>query len=187
MRLPLAKRVPQTLPGHRLLRTRRPGADPHAALSTFWNCSRPAPPETRPAFAVGFSILGFGGLHLLGRNAEQDHVVDDVGIARQHVGAGQPAVLLQLGIEQEASVVIGPGPVGADGVYAADISNSMRVSPARSGLGSTGFHPGMLIVRGAPFLGIAAGCGRDRTRALGRGLVCRGLSPRTPTRRDRDQ
>ena len=59
--------------------------------------------------------------------------MDDVRVARQHVAAGQPDVLVQLRVEQEAAVVVGAGAVGAEGVYASGMVSVIRCSPSRSG------------------------------------------------------
>ena len=86
-----------------------PGAQApsHAASSMPWKVSRPVPPKQVQPSPGDSSSSCSACRHLVGRDLEQDDVVDDVGVAGQHVGAGQPGVLVQLGVEQEAAVVVG--------------------------------------------------------------------------------
>ena len=43
-------------------------------------------------------VLGLGLRDVLGGDPEEDHVVHDVGVAGQHLAAGQPHVLVELGV-----------------------------------------------------------------------------------------
>ena len=63
--------------------------------------------EAGPALARGRGVLLLGLGDLVGRDPEQDDVVDHVGVARQHVEAGDELVAGHLRVEQEAAVVVG--------------------------------------------------------------------------------
>ena len=106
IRLPLASLTPK--PG---LRTDSspPGAQApiHAASSTSWKSSRPVPPKQVQPSPSSCGVLLLRRRDLLGGDLEQDHVVDDLGVAGQHGRAGEPGVALELGVEQEAAVVVG--------------------------------------------------------------------------------
>ncbi len=71
--------------------------------------------EAGPALARRGPIRGLGLRDELGRHPEQDHVVHHVGVAGLHVEAGDERVLGELGVEQEAAVVVGAGAVGGRG------------------------------------------------------------------------
>ena len=95
---------------HGLLAAGRPGADPRGVVDVLEPVEAGAA-EAGPALAVLLGVLGLGRVDLLGRDLEEDDVVDDVGVAGLHGRAGQPLVLGELGVEQEAAVVVGPGAV----------------------------------------------------------------------------
>ena len=86
----------------------RPGAQPggvvdvrEVARRARCRRSRSSP---RPGSAASFASAS---ATWSGGDPEQDHVVHDVGVAGQHVGAGEAGVARQLRVEQEAAVVVG--------------------------------------------------------------------------------
>ena len=90
----------------RLLAARRPGPDPRRVVDVLEVVETGAA-EAGPALAVLLGVLLLRRRDLLGGDLEQDHVVDDLGVAGQHRRAGEPGVALELGVEQEAAVVVG--------------------------------------------------------------------------------
>ena len=121
----------------RLRGARRPGAEPGCVVEVG-AVGQAAVAEAGPALArvVGVELLGRGVL--VGVDAVEDHVVDDVAVVRLHERAGEERVLGQVRVEQEAAVVVGADAVrrrrrvGLSGSAA-----TSGVSPARSGLGLT--------------------------------------------------
>ena len=91
---------------HGLLAAGRPGTDPGRVVDVLELVEARAA-EAGPALAVLLGVDLLGGLDLLGRDLEEDDVVDDLGVAGLDGRAGQPLVLAQLGIEEEAPVVVG--------------------------------------------------------------------------------
>ncbi len=65
-----------------------------------------------PAVSMLRTARRLGRRDLLRRDLEEDDVVHDVGVAGQHLRAGEPRVLLEPRVEQEAAVVVGAGAVG---------------------------------------------------------------------------
>ena len=63
---------------------------------------------------------------------EQDHVVHDLGVAGQDLGAGEPGVLGQLRVEQEAAVVVGALAGRRRGRVRRGIVEVVRCSPLRA-------------------------------------------------------
>ena len=90
----------------RLLAAGRPRPDPRGVVDLLEGVEAGAA-EAGPALAVLLRVLLLGGGDLLRGHLEQDHVVDDLGVARLHGRAGQPGVALETGVEQEAAVVVG--------------------------------------------------------------------------------
>ena len=86
-----------------------PGAQApsHGASSRLSTGVEPGAAEAGPALAGRRGVHALGLRDLVRRDPEQDDVVDDVGVARQHVGASEVGVLLEPGIQQEAAVVVG--------------------------------------------------------------------------------
>ena len=92
---------------HRLAASGRPRPQPLGVVGTSAKSLTPLPPkQVQPGPSSSASTDSAVG-HLVGRHPEQDHVVDDVTIAGQHVGAGQVGVALEARVEQEAAVVVG--------------------------------------------------------------------------------
>ena len=115
-RVPLVSRVPKPGVGHRLLATGGPGAEPLRVVELFARPSAEAHvAEAGPAEA-GLGLVGLLGRgRRLRRQLEHDHVVHHRRVAGQDVGAGEVGVLLQLGVEDEAPVVVGADTVGRRG------------------------------------------------------------------------
>ena len=100
---------------------------------------RPVPPKQVQPSPGTRVVLLLASRDLVGRDPEQDHVVHDVRVAGQHVAAGQPGVLVQLRVEQEAAVVVGADAGRARTACRARASPaSAGVSPSRSGRAFTG-------------------------------------------------
>ena len=71
--------------------------------------------EAGPAGVDGLVVERARRLDLVGLDAEEDHVVHDLGVAGHHLAAGQPHVLVEAGVEQEAAVVVGAVAAGGRG------------------------------------------------------------------------
>jgi hypothetical protein len=141
---------------HRLLAAGRPGADPRRPVDVLELVEAGAA-EAGPALLVLGGVLGPRRGDLLGRDLEEDHVVHDVGVARQHLGAGEPGVLLEARVQQEAAVVVGAGAVGGVGRVAA------RHRDRRTGLAGTQ----LLGLRGLGIVAAAVRPGRCLLRGRG--------------------
>ena len=96
-----------SLAGHRLATAGRPRAEPGGVVHVVELTLEAHAAEAGPALLRGGGVLGLGLGDLLVGDTEQDHVVHDLRVARQDLGAGQPGVLGQLRVEQEAPVVVG--------------------------------------------------------------------------------
>ena len=106
---PRAPRQVDAVPvrGLRLRATRRPGPEPRRVVELVHLTRDSRATEAGPALILVGVVEPLRLVDLVGRHPEQDDVVDDVGVAGQHVGAGEVAVAGQLGVEHEASVVVG--------------------------------------------------------------------------------
>ena len=99
--------------GDRLLASGCPGAEPLRVVELLAGTTA----EAHVAEA-GPAETGLRGVRLLGvgprvrRQLEHDHVVHDLRVAREDVGAGEEGVLLELRVEDEAAVVVGADAVG---------------------------------------------------------------------------
>ena len=109
--------APGALPHHRLAAAGCPGGQPRrpveVAHRVVAGLLQGGAAEAAPAVAGGLGVLSLGRRHLTGRHREEDRVVDDGGVARQHVRPGDEGVLGQPGVDEEAAVVVAPGPGGA--------------------------------------------------------------------------
>ena len=87
-----------------------PGAEPRCVVDLGAAAAQAGVAEAGPSLArrLGVLLLGLGDQ--VRRDAEQDHVVHDVGVSRQHVEAGDHLVAGQLRVQQEAAVVVGADP-----------------------------------------------------------------------------
>ena len=160
--------------GDRLLAARRPRADPRGPVDVL-EAIEPGAAEAGPALVLLGRVLGLGGGDLPRRDLEQDHVVHDVGVAGQHLRAGEPGVLVELGVEQEAPVVVGAGAVGRGrrvrarhGDRRTRLPRAQRVgtSPARRSGRCAPAVPGL-----CGLLGVRRGRARRGVRGLGGRLV----------------
>ena len=173
IRLPFAQAYAVAGLGDRLLAARCPGADPRGPVDVL-EAVEPGAAEAGPALVLLGRVLGLGGGDLPRRDLEQDHVVHDVGVAGQHLRAGEPGVLVELGVEQEAPVVVGAGAVGRGRrVGARHGDRRTRLPRAQpSGLRRLGV---VAAVPGLPglcgLLGVRRGRARRGVRGLGGRLV----------------
>ena len=122
--------------GDRLPAARGPRTDPRGPVDVL-EAIEPGATEAGPALVVLSGVLGLGGGDLLRRDLEQDHVVHDVGVAGQHLRAGEPGVLVELGVEQEAPVVVGAGAVGRGRRVGARHGDRRRAPPPRAAAGTS--------------------------------------------------
>ena len=193
IRLPAASGLPKPCGVDRLPAAGRPGAEPRRVVE-LRRCraarcrrSRSSP---RPASAAS-SCLGVGDL--VGRHREEDHVVHDVGVARQHERPGEERVLGQLRVEQEAAVVVGADAVGGRRACTTlGHPQRHRVSPARSGLGLLASTRGVVGLVGRVSVAVSlaeaeslgSACPRWRCRPAGvRGGVAAGAAAASEPRR----
>nr|BFE81212.1 hypothetical protein GCM10020093_038130 [Planobispora longispora] len=123
-------RVAELLVQEGLIGSGRPVADPGAVAD-------PGVAEAGPSLTRGALIQGAGLLGLLGVDAEDDRVVDEVGVLRQELAAGEERLLVQLGIQQEAAVLVGAAG-GAFGVYGSGRVRVANRSESRSGAAGGG-------------------------------------------------
>ena len=96
--------------GRPLVAARYPGGQPVGVGEPGEVALQPAAAEAGPPGVHGplGELLRRGDL--VGVDLEEDDVVHDVGVAGEHLAAGEPDVLLQPGVEQEAAVVVGADP-----------------------------------------------------------------------------
>ena len=142
--------------GHRLRAAGRPGAEPRRVVDARRTRRRAGAAEAGPALARVSASSPRPRRPGSGGDPEQDHVVDDVRVAGQHVGAGEPGVLVQLRVEQEAAVVVGAD-AGRRGRACTPRASSawLRRSPSRSGGRLAGLRAAAAC-RGAPLRGVGS-------------------------------
>ena len=111
-RLPFVEQLAGAAAEDRLAAAGRPGGQPRRGVQGAERGRRPVgqrgPAEAGPAAAGGLRVVRLGRGHLVGRDGEQDRVVHDREVARQHVAAGDVAVGREVRVEQEAVVVVVP-------------------------------------------------------------------------------
>ena len=101
--------------GRPLVAARRPRGQPVGVGEPGEVALQAAPAEAGPPGVDRLGVELLGRRDLVGVDLEQDDVVHDVGVARQHLAAGEPDVLLEPGVQEEAAVVVGAGPAGRTG------------------------------------------------------------------------
>ena len=93
-----------------LAATGGPGAQPGGVVDVVELALETHAAEAGPAGLGRLRVLGLGLGDAVLLDPEQDHVVHDVGVAGKDLGAGEPGVLGEVRVEQEAAVVVGALP-----------------------------------------------------------------------------
>ena len=131
--------------GRPLVAAGRPGGQPVGVGEPGEVALQAAPAEAGPPGVDRLGVELLGRRDLVGVDLEQDDVVHDVGVARQHLAAGEPDVLVELGVEEEAAVVVGADPAGrTGGVVGVHLQRHPLLTPAQGDL-LAGLHRGELL------------------------------------------
>ena len=109
---PRGKRDPGSLGQPAAAPARRPGRDPVRVVERVGDagtvsCRKPGAAEARPPRPRILAVEALGGCQLARGDAEEDHVVHDLGLTGLDPGRGHERVARLFRVEEEAPVVVG--------------------------------------------------------------------------------